>query len=666
MARDSVGVPYSSRYVSSFTRPSFKMLSFRATHLGVLQRVAAISSRKYLTEQQPCRLMSSGDDNIRIGCASAFWGDTATAAPQLVYQGKIDFLVFDYLAEITMSILAAAKRKSPDMGYATDFVQVTMGPLLNEIKRQGIRVVSNSGGVNPQACCEALQQVAKKAGVDLKIAVVTGDDLMRQMKDIAEQGITDIDSGRSFPRAVASMNAYLGATPISKALDMGADIVVTGRCVDSAVVLGPLMNKFKWGTDDYDRLAMGSLAGHLVECGAQATGGTFTDWHLVEGWDKIGFPIVECSSDGTFILSKPPKTGGLVTTATVAEQLIYEIGDPRRYLLPDVTCDFSNVSLSAAKDPTTQEDGVSVAGAKGLPPSSKYKVTATYLAGNKIVFMCVIGGPRAAEKGQKTAENILKRVRGMLKFLGMEDFSRTHVQMLGAESMYGPHARNNQTREVVALISAEHPDKKGVGLLARELAPAGTGMAPGTTGPGGGRPKISPVLKLFSFLYPKEKLNVEVHMDGVTEKVPLSETDGEVDTPEPTPGTSQDSLETGDHTFTVGQLAYTRSGDKANSANVGVIARHPSYLPYLKQALTEETVEAYFEHVLDKSSPSEKLVTRYELPGITALNFVLQKSLGGGGVASMRADPQGKCYGQMLLDFEIPNLPDLLSKTNSR
>ncbi|PIK41308.1 hypothetical protein BSL78_21838 [Apostichopus japonicus] len=567
-------------------------------------------------------------------------------APQLVYQGKIDFLVFDYLAEITMSILAAAKRKSPDMGYATDFVQVTMGPLLNEIKRQGIRVVSNSGGVNPQACCEALQQVAKKAGVDLKIAVVTGDDLMRQMKDIAEQGITDIDSGRSFPRAVASMNAYLGATPISKALDMGADIVVTGRCVDSAVVLGPLMNKFKWGTDDYDRLAMGSLAGHLVECGAQATGGTFTDWHLVEGWDKIGFPIVECSSDGTFILSKPPKTGGLVTTATVAEQLIYEIGDPRRYLLPDVTCDFSNVSLSAAKDPTTQEDGVSVAGAKGLPPSSKYKVTATYLAGNKIVFMCVIGGPRAAEKGQKTAENILKRVRGMLKFLGMEDFSRTHVQMLGRSPC------TDRTHAIIrlgsgSLISAEHPDKKGVGLLARELAPAGTGMAPGTTGPGGGRPKM------WKFTW----------MESQRRFLCLRQTERWI--PQSQPRTSQDSLETA-HTFTVGQLAYTRSGDKANSANVGVIARHPSYLPYLKQALTEETVEAYFEHVLDKSSPSEKLVTRYELPGITALNFVLQKSLGGGGVASMRADPQGKCYGQMLLDFEIPNLPDLLSKTNSK
>lgn len=647
------------------------MLSVRRSRFISLQKIAAIASSSWNCQNtfinQQCQKFSSGEETVRIGCASAFWGDTAAAAPQLVHQGKIDFLVFDYLAEITMSILAAAKRKSPEMGYATDFVQITMGPLLNDLKRKGIRVVSNAGGVNPHACAKALQDIAKKAGVDMKMAVVTGDDLLSQMKDIASQGITDIDSGSQFPAAVASMNAYLGATPIAKALDMGADIVITGRCVDSAVVLGPLVHKFKWKPTDYDLLAQGSLAGHLVECGAQATGGIFTDWHLVEGWDNIGFPIVECSTDGSFILSKPPKTGGLVSKATVAEQLVYEIGDPRAYLLPDVTCDFSNVNLVEAKDRTTQEDGILVTGAKGSPPPSKYKVTATYPDGNKIVFLVVIGGPRAAEKGIKTAENVLKRVRRMLKFLGMEDFTRTHVQMLGSESMYGSKARSTQTREVVALISAEHQDKRGVGLLARELAPAGTGMAPGTTGPGGGRPKISPVLKLFSFLYPKEKVDIEVHMDGVAEKVEVPVLEGEQETsPPPQQQAPETHLETGNETYTVGQLAYTRSGDKANSSNIGVIARHPSFLPYLKHALTEEAVQEYFQQVFDGTEPGEKLVTRYDLPGINALNFVLKKSLGSGGVASMRADPQGKCYGQMLLDFEITNLPDLLSKTKEQ
>ncbi|XP_070553528.1 uncharacterized protein [Ptychodera flava] len=257
-----------------------------------------------LLAQASVRRQSGGatdEKAVRIGCASGFWGDTACAAPQLVHKGDIDYLVFDYLSEITMSLLTAAKQKVPKFGYTPDFVSVVMAPLMKDIKQKGIKVISNAGGVNPHGCAAALQEVAKKHNVDLKVAVVTGDDLMPMREELASQGITEMKSGLPFPKAMHSMNAYLGAGPIARALSIGADVVVTGRCVDSAVVLGPLLHEFGWSTSDYDRLAAGSLAGHLVECGAQATGGIFTDWHMVPGWDNIGFPIVECSSDGSFI-----------------------------------------------------------------------------------------------------------------------------------------------------------------------------------------------------------------------------------------------------------------------------------------------------------------------------------------------------------------------------
>ncbi|XP_039606221.1 uncharacterized protein LOC120527158 [Polypterus senegalus] len=322
--------------------------------------------------QTPRRNASTSQKTVRVGCASGFWGDTATAVPQLVYGGKLDFLVFDYLSEITMSLLAAAKSRSTDLGYTPDFVHTAMAPYIKDIHEKGIRVVSNAGGVNPQACAAALREVVKKAGLSMKIAVITGDDMMAEKDSLKEAGTTDMNSNRIFPENITSINAYLGASPIKRVLDLGADIVVTGRCVDSGLVLGPLMHSFGWKPQQYDLLAAGSLAGHLIECGSQSTGGIFTDWHKVPAWDNIGFPIIECSSDGTFILSKPPKTGGLVSFGTVAEQLVYEIGDPSCYLLPDVTCDFSQATITEI--PGIDGGAVRVQGARGSSPSNSYKV----------------------------------------------------------------------------------------------------------------------------------------------------------------------------------------------------------------------------------------------------------------------------------------------------
>ncbi|KAM6206109.1 uncharacterized protein WM294_003178 [Sarcoramphus papa] len=603
---------------------------------------------------------------VRIGCASGFWGDTATAVPQLLYGGKLDFLVFDYLSEITMSLLTAAKARSPVLGYTPDFVSAAMAPYIKDIHRKGVRVVSNAGGINPLACAAALQEVAKKADVDLKIAVVAGDDLMSEKENLKGAGITDLESGKQFPETVHSMNVYLGARPISRALDLGADIVVTGRCVDSGIVLGPLIHSFGWNRDEFDLLAAGSLAGHLIESGAQCTGGIFTDWHAVPDWHNIGFPIVECSSEGDFILSKPPDTGGLISFGTVAEQLVYELGNPQRYLLPDVTCDFSKVSITEI--PGFDGGAVKVHGAKGLPPSTFYKVNATYLDGFRATAVCPVGGPKAVQKGKRTAESILQRTRLIFSQLGYEDYSAVNIQVLGSEDTYGPHARRSidgGLREAVIWLAVHHKQKEAVEIFSREIAPAGTGMAPGLTGIVGGRPRVSPVLRPFFFYYPKSNVQINLFLNGQhveTFEEDLMFTSDEVVSFDPPKISSElKDLPSGPHTYRLEDLAYTRSGDKGNSANIGVIARHPLYYPYLKKTLTAEALENYFQHILEQEKPEEELVTRYELPGIHGLNFVLKNSLGGGGIASLRSDPQGKALGQMLLDFQIKNVPDLKS-----
>ncbi|XP_054846474.1 uncharacterized protein LOC129337040 isoform X2 [Eublepharis macularius] len=540
-----------------------------------------------------------------------------------------------------------------------------MSPYIKDIHKKGVRIVSNAGGINPLACAAALQQVAKKADVDMKIAVVTGDDLMGEVNNIKET-VPEAMNGRLFPESIHSMNVYLGARPISRALDLGADIVVTGRCVDSSLVLGPLIHSFGWKRDEFSLLAAGSLAGHLIECGAQCTGGIFTDWHTIPDWHNIGFPIVECSSDGSFIVSKPPNTGGMLSFGTVAEQLVYEIGNPKEYLLPDVTCDFSQVSV--IEIPGVEGGAVKVQGATGRPPSSFYKVNATYPDGFRAIACCPVGGPKAVEKGKRTAESILERTRMMFSQLGYEDYSAVNIQILGSEETYGPHARRNMDggpREAVIWLAVLHKQKKAVEIFSREIAPAGTGMAPGVTGLVGGRPKVSPVLKPFFFLYPKKNVKINIFMNGqhveTFEEDPSFTSDAPVS---PDMLQTQDDLKdlpSGPHTYRLEDLAYTRSGDKGNSANIGVIARHSLYYPYLKKTLTAQAVEGYFQHLLEREKPGENLVIRYELPGIYGLNFVLKNALGGGGTASLRSDPQGKAYGQMLLDFQIKNVPDLKS-----
>ncbi|MAY26616.1 MAG: terpene utilization protein AtuA [Polycyclovorans sp.] len=581
--------------------------------------------------------------SLRIGCASGFWGDTENAAAQLVHGGNIDVLVFDYLAEITMSLLTRVKAKDPKGGYAPDFVS-TLRPLLREIKTRGIRVVSNAGGVNPAACREALAQAAEAEGLDLKIAAVTGDDLLPQLHAIREAGVREMFSGAALPAKLASANAYLGAFPIAAALDAGADIVVTGRCVDSAVVLGPLIHAFGWKPDDYDQLAQGSLAGHIIECGTQCTGGNYTDWHRVEGWENMGFPIADCAPDGSFVIEKPAGTGGLIDPSTVGEQVVYEIGDPSNYLLPDVSCDFSGIHLEAIG-----ENQVRVSGARGRPATDQCKVSATYADGFRATAQFMIGGIDAPAKAQRTGEALLARCRRLFAERGLGDFTETSVEALGSEATYGPHARA-ETREVIVKVAARHPDKNALEIFSREMAPMALASAPAITGFSGGRPKVTPVIRLFSFVWPKAEIAVGLELDG--QSITCPQMRGAATQPPPPhaepAALPADAFAAGTRTVPLVRLAWGRSGDKGDSANIGILARRPEYLPFIRAALSADAVAQWFAHLVQGP------VHRYEWPGLDGLNFLLERALGGGGIASLRIDPQGKAYAQMLLDFPIP------------
>ncbi|MDC4523827.1 DUF1446 domain-containing protein [Acinetobacter baumannii] len=590
---------------------------------------------------------------VKIGCASGFWGDTNTAAFQLVHLTDINYLVFDYLSEITMSIMAKAKMIEPKHGYALDFVSRVMAPLLKKIAEKKIKVISNAGGVNPLACRDALQKIIKEYGLDLKVAVVLGDDLLPKHEQLKSQNIQEMFSGEALPEQVASSNAYLGAVAIRDALDLGADIVITGRVVDSAVVLAPLLHEYQWSLDDYDKLAQGSLAGHVIECGAQCTGGNFTDWQLVQGFDNMGFPVVEVSEDGSFVVTKPQGTGGLVSTATVAEQIVYEIGNPQAYLLPDVIADFSHVHLEQVG-----EHRVRVTGAKGQAPTTQYKVSATYPDGYRVLVSFLIAGREAPQKAQVIADAILAKCERVLAMRSVPPFSEKSVEILGIESTYGEHAQTLNSREVVVKIAVKHMFKEACMFFASEIAQASTGMAPALAGIVGGRPKASPVIKLFLFLIDKNQLNIEIDFEG--KRYPVEIPQGVSTEQLPTLMAGENAVYQGDEIeVPLIEIAHARSGDKGNHSNIGVIARKADYLPWIRAALTEQSVASYMQHVLDAEKGR---VIRYELPGLNALNFMLENALGGGGVASLRIDPQGKAFAQQLLDMPVKVPAHLLEK----
>jgi hypothetical protein len=447
---------------------------------------------------------------VRIAAGQGFWGDWLEAPRRQVEGGPVDYLMLDYLAEVTMSILQKQKQRDPLAGYARDFITQMEG-VLPAVLERGVRVTANAGGVNPQGCADALLEMAR--GVShherLRVGVVSGDDLLPRLDELLEAGheLAHMETGAplaSVRDRVLAANAYVGAGPIIEALDRDANVVITGRCTDTALILAPLMHEFKWATDEWDRLASGIVAGHIVECGAQSTGGNCAyDWSTIPNLENVGFPVVEVAEDGSFVVTKHPGTGGRVDVHGVTEQLVYEMGDPKAYYTPDVIADFTTIRI--ASDGT---DRVRVAGVHGEPPTDMLKVSIAYRDGFKAVGTLVYAWPDALAKA-KEADRI---IRARLASLGLS-FDLIHTEYVGATATHGPLATiPEELPEVQLRIGVRGNDRKAIERFTREIAPLVLTGPPGVTGYAGGRPKVEEVVAYWPALVDKSVIQPSVRV----------------------------------------------------------------------------------------------------------------------------------------------------------
>jgi len=441
-------------------------------------------------------------EKIRIASGQGFWGDLIDAPYHQVTKGEVDYLVMDYLAEVTMSILQKQKNKNSDLGYARDIPEL-MKRLLPVCKEKGIKVITNGGGVNPVKCAEAVLEIAKSLNIkNLKVAVVLGDDIRERLDEIIASGceLNNMETGGSiipFKDKMLSANAYFGAFPIVEALEKGADIVITGRTTDTGLTLAPMIYEFKWSADNYDLMAAGTVAGHILECGAQASGGNFLgDWESVENMAEIGFPIAEAFSNGEVIITKHEKLGGLVNFHTVAEQLVYEIGDPKNYITPDCIADFTSIQLDDLGN-----NRVKVFGVKGLAETDSYKVSCSYAAGYSASGSLTYSWPQALTKA-KAADQILRMRLENLKL----NFDEIKTEFIGHNACHGPLSKNlseEDINEVVFRIAVRSDDYNSVERFGKEIAPLVLTGPPSVTGFAGGRPKPSEVVAYWPALIPK-------------------------------------------------------------------------------------------------------------------------------------------------------------------
>jgi hypothetical protein len=449
---------------------------------------------------------------IRIASGQGFWGDLPNAPVDQVRKGHIDYLVMDYLAEVTMSILQKQKLKDPSLGYARDLVPL-LALLLPEIVEKKIVVITNGGGVNPGACRAALLAAARASGIrDLRIGIVEGDNILDDIDSLRMRGapLANMETGddiASIRPLIASANVYFGASPIVEALRLGAQIIITGRTTDTGLTLAPMIHEFTWRDDDWDKRAAGTIAGHILECGAQSSGGNFlADWRSVPDLAHVGFPIAEAHADGTVVITKHGNTGGLVSEATVKEQLLYEIGDPREYITPDCIADFTSIRLDQLG-----EDRVRISGVRGRPPTDLYKVSMSYHDGYSAIGTLTYAWPDALEKA-KAAEAIL-RVR-------LADsncsFDEIRTEFVGHDSCFGRHAvPNAEMNEVVMRIGVRSRDRSSVDRFSRELAPLVLTGPPSVTGFAGGRPRPSEVITYWPALVPKALVQPAVSVESV-------------------------------------------------------------------------------------------------------------------------------------------------------
>jgi hypothetical protein len=448
-------------------------------------------------------------DKVLIANGQGFWGDSILGPVRLVDEGPLDYLTLDYLAEVTMSIMQKLRARDPRAGYATDFVAL-IDRILPKLLAKGIKVVANAGGVNPLACKDALMaSLARHGARGVKVAVVEGDDCLGLIDGWMARGekLANMDTGAPLAAVrdrVTSANVYIGAFPVAEALAQGAQIVITGRLTDPGLVLGPLIHEFGWQPGQWDLLAAGTLAGHIVECGAQCTGGNYTDWRRVPDLARVGYPIVECAPDGTFTVTKHAGTGGLVDVSAVAHQLVYEMGDPKNYVTPDCIADFSSIRL--AQD---GPDRVRCSGVRGRPATPTYKVSLSYLDGFKAVGQLTVSGPEALDKAKLCAEIVWKRLElDGYRYAPEERL----VELVGANVCHAgiAAAANGEPSEIVLRMGVKGPDKKKVDRFGLELVPLVTSGPPGVTGFAGGRPKATEIVGYWPALVQKDLVQTKV------------------------------------------------------------------------------------------------------------------------------------------------------------
>jgi hypothetical protein len=455
---------------------------------------------------------------IRIGNGQGFWGDSVDAPVELLLGGPIDYIGMDYLAEVTLSIMMRQKLKDPKLGYATDFIGF-IRRTLPEIQKRNVRILTNAGGLNPRACRARILEVARELGCGgLRVGVVEGDDVHARLRELIAAGheMANMDTGEPLAPHVAqvmSANAYLGARPVVRALELGAQIVLCGRITDTALALAPMIHEFGWGEEDWDRLAAGTIAGHILECGAQCTGGNFSRfWEVPDLWN-VGYPIVEARPDGTFTVTKHAGTGGMVTVDTVSEQLLYEMSNPTAYITPDVTADFSSIRLRQEGP-----DRVEVSGIQGGPKTPFLKISGSYLAGYKAVGQITVSGPRAVEKAELAADIVWKRLeRAGVTF--EPEHRITEMVGLGA-CLPGILAAPADPPEVVLRLGVRDPDRKRVERFGMEIAPLVTAGPPGVTGFAGGRPKPQEVVAYWPALLAREEVEGRIEVTVETTDSP--------------------------------------------------------------------------------------------------------------------------------------------------
>ncbi|MCI0638753.1 MAG: DUF1446 domain-containing protein [Gemmataceae bacterium] len=459
--------------------------------------------------------------SFRIGNGCGFWGDNLDAPILLARDGRLDVLTLEYLAELTMSILALQKERDPEAGFAGDFLDVLarLAPIWRQ--QTQLKIVTNAGGMNPSACARRAHDVLKKHGLTKRIAVVSGDDLMPNLDRLLQKGhpFANLDSGEPLATVrsrVVSANAYLGARPIADALSLGADLVITGRVADASLTVGPLMHHFGWAWDDWRLLGAATVAGHLIECGAQATGGLWCNYQEAPDLANVGYPIVDVEADGAFVLAKPPNTGGAVNIETVAEQLLYEVGDPAAYLTPDVVADFASVSLTQ-----TGPDAVRVVTTRGKPATDSYKVSIAFRHGYAASGTLVVFGPEAAAKARVCGDMIAKRLEraGALPRRFLVEALGTGSCVPGVLANLAPHpqpncpgARGNDPPEIVLRVTAQDERKEIIERFSKEFAPLVTSGPPGVTGYTSGRPSVREVLAYWPALVDMKVVTPQVQL----------------------------------------------------------------------------------------------------------------------------------------------------------